>query len=87
MSARLDGAVYFIEAVACCRRDEMLLRNMSRGLYARLAERMNTTVSRIERSMRSAIAIAYSQGTLKRHFTHRPTNREFIEYLLNAAEK
>jgi len=87
MSARLDGATYFIEAAVCCHGDVLLLKNLSKGLYAQLAQRMDTTVSRIERSMRSAIAIAYDRGTLSQCFDHRPSNREFIEYLMNAVDQ
>ena len=87
MSARLDGAAYFLEAVVHCHGDALLMRNLSKGLYAQLAQRMDTTVPRIERSMRSAIAIAYERGSLSRHFTHRPTNRELIEYLMSAADQ
>ena len=87
MSARLDGAAYCLEAAVYCHDDAMLLRNLSKGLYAQLAQRMGTTVSRIERSMRSAIGIAYDRGTLNRHFSHRPTNREFLEYLMNAVDQ
>jgi len=87
MSARLDGAAYFIEAAVRCQGDAILLKNLSKGLYAQLAQRMDTTVSRIERSMRNAIAIAYDRGTLSQCFDHRPSNREFIEYLMNAADQ
>ena len=82
-----DGAAYCLEAAVYCHDDAMLLRNLSKGLYAQLAQRMGTTVSRIERSMRSAIGIAYDRGTLNRHFSHRPTNREFLEYLMNAVDQ
>lgn len=87
MSARLDGAAYFLQTAVYCHDDALLLRNLSKGLYAQLAQRMDTTVSRVERSMRSAIAIAYDRGTLSRHFSHRPTNREFILFLLRAVEQ
>ena len=86
MSVRLDGATYFIEAAVHCNGDALLMKNLSKGLYAQLAQRMDTTVSRIERSMRSAIAIAYDRGSLSRCFEHRPSNREFIEYLMNAVD-
>ena len=86
MSARLDGAAYFTEAAVYCHGDALLLKNLSKGLYAQLAQRMDASVSRIERSMRSAIAIAYERGTLSQRFTHRPTNREFIEYLMRAVD-
>lgn len=87
MPARLDGAAYFLEAVVHCSGDPLLIRNLTRGLYTRLVQRMDTTVSRVERSMRSAIAIAYDRGTLSQRFSHRPTNREFIEYLMRAVEQ
>ena len=87
MSARLDGAAYFLEAAVHCHGDALLLKNLSRGLYAQLARRMDTTVARVERSMRSAIAIAYERGALRQHFPHRPTNREFIEYLMGVIEQ
>jgi len=87
ISVRLDGATYFIEAVVHFHGDARLLKNLSKGLYAQLAQRMDTTVSRIERSMRSAIAIAYDRGALSQCFDHRPSNREFIEYLMNAADQ
>lgn len=86
MSARLDGTAYFTEAAVYCHGDALLLKNLSKGLYAQLAQRMDASVSRIERSMRSAIAIAYERGTLSQRFTHRPTNREFIEYLMRAVD-
>lgn len=87
MSARLDGAAFFVEAAVHCHGDALLLKNLSKGLYAQLAQRMDTTVPRIERSMRSAIAIAYERGSLSQCFDHRPSNREFIEYLMDAVEQ
>ena len=87
MPVRLDGAAYFIEAAVHCHGDALLLKNLSKGLYTQLSQRMDTTVSRIERSMRSAIAIAYDRGTLGQCFDHRPSNREFIEYLMNAVDQ
>lgn len=87
MSARLDGAAYLLEAVVHCHGDALLMRNLSKGLYARLAQRMDTSVARVERSMRTAIAIAYERGALKQRFDHRPSNREFIEYLMDAVER
>ena len=85
ISPRLDGSAYILEAVLHCR-DEMLLKNLSRGLYAELARRMNTTPSRVERSLRSAIHIAYDRGTLAEHFPRKPTNLEFITYMMRAVD-
>ena len=85
ISPKLDGSAYILETVLHCR-DEMLLRNLSRGLYAELARRMNTTPQRVERSLRSAIQIAYDRGTLSQHFNSKPTNRQFIAYMLRVVD-
>lgn len=86
MPARLAGSAYVVEAVSHCRGDAALMKNLSRGLYAELAERMDTTVPRIERSLRNAIAVAYERGALREVFTCRPSNKEFIEYIMKAVD-
>lgn len=85
ISPKLDGSAYILETVLHCR-DGMLLKNLSRGLYAELASRMNTTPQRVERSLRSAIQIAYDRGTLSLHFQSKPTNRQFIAYMLREVD-
>lgn len=82
ISPKLDGCAYIQEAAVYFHDDELLLKNLSRGLYAEIADRMDTTVSRIERSIRSAIVIGYERGALSRYFSHRPTNRQFIEFIM-----
>lgn len=86
ISARLNGSAYLVKAVLWARENELLLRNLSRGLYSELARGMNTTVPRVERSVRSAIAVAYERGSLAERFPRKPTNRQFIEYLLRETE-
>ena len=82
MPARLIGSACVIEAVTRFQGDRLLFRNLSNGLYTRLADSMSSTVPRIERALRSAIAVAYDRGTLGRHFPRRPTNRQFLEFVL-----
>lgn len=84
---RLDATLYLTEAVRSLRENDLLLKNLSRGLYAQLAARLNTTVPRVERSLRNGIAVGYARGAMKRVFPRRPTNREFIEYLLCEARR
>lgn len=86
MSPRLSGYAYALQAVQCCRGDGRLLKNLSSGVYARLAAQTGSTVPRVERALRSAIATAYERGALREHFPRRPTNRQFIEYLLREAD-
>lgn len=87
MPARLSGSSYIIEAVARHHGDATMMKNLSRGLYAQLASRMDTTVPRVERSLRSAIAVAYERGELRDRFPRRPSNKEFIEYMMRAVEE
>ena len=85
--SRLSGGAYLAEAVLCIQQDGMLYRNLTRGLYAVIAERNGTTVSRVERAMRNAISIAYDRGSLSGVFAEKPTNKQFIAYLLRALEE
>lgn len=86
ISPKLNGSAYLVESVLKAREDELLLRNLSRGLYQELARQMDTTVSRVERSLRSAIDVAYQRGALRSRFAARPSNKQFIEYLLRESE-
>ena len=87
ISPKLNGSAYLVESVLKAREDGLLLRNLSRGLYQELARQMDSTVSRVERSLRSAIDVAYQRGSLSDHFPSRPSNRQFIEYLLRESER
>ena len=79
--ARLSGCQYLVESVLQLDENIALLRNLSKGLYAAIAERMDTTPAGVERSMRGAIASAYARGCLEGRFKTRPSNKEFIDYL------
>lgn len=83
ISPKLNGSAYLVESVLSASEDDLLMRNLSRGLYVELAARLGTTVPRVERSLRSAIGIAYERGSLRRRFENRPSNKQFIEYLLH----
>ena len=87
ISSRLNGSAYLINSVLFARENDLLMKNLSHGLYRELASRMNTTVSRVERSLRSAIGVGYERGSLKDRFPGKPTNRQFIEYLLRETEE
>lgn len=87
ISPKLNGSAYLVESVLRARENGLLLRNLSKGLYVELAGRMDTTVSRVERSLRNAIGIAYDRGSLSSRFSSRPTNKQFIEYLLRETER
>ena len=81
---RRSGSLFVIESMFRLHMDPGLLRNLSKGLYAELASTFDTTPACIERSLRSAIAYAYEHGGLSEIFPQRPSNRAFIQYILNA---
>jgi len=83
---KLNGSAYLLEAVLHCR-EEYLMKNLSRGLYAEIARRMNTTPARVERSLRSAIRIGCERGTLSRHFPGNPSNRQLIAFVMSAVDQ
>lgn len=84
--SKLIGCRYLTEGVRLARQDTTLLRNLSRGLYLEISRNMNTTPSRIERSMRNAINVAYHSGGLDRKLPHCPSNKEFLNYVLSNIE-
>ena len=86
ISPKLHGSAILVESVLRAGEDDLLMRNLSRGLYVALASSLDSTVTRVERSLRSAIDIAYQRGSLKERFPTRPSNKQFIEYLLRESE-
>ena len=81
MPIRLTGCMYLIEAMNCLNSDPLLMRNLSKGLYAEIASRFQSTPAQVERCLRTAIATGYERGSLREHFAHHPSNREFISYM------
>lgn len=84
--SKLVGCTYLTEGVRLARLDGTLMRNLSRGLYLEIARNMNSTPSRIERSMRNAINVAYHEGGFDQKMSHCPSNKEFLNYVLNNIE-
>ena len=83
--AQLTGSAYLTEAVLLLfESSASLMRNLSKGLYAEVAQRLQTTPARVERSMRTAISTGYMRGCLDQRFRRRPSNRQFIEYLFQS---
>lgn len=83
LPARLNGTAYLAVALEAASADPALIKNLSKGLYPAVAERMRTTPACTERALRNAIYTACERGGLDARFGHCPTNREFILYLLD----
>jgi len=86
--AHIKGYTYLREAIMLVIEDNDLMNSITRKLYPSVAKTYNTSSSRVERSIRHAIKIAWARGdteTLNRIFGFtinqakgKPTNGEFI---------
>ena len=85
--ANVKGYTYLRKAIELSVNDSKLLSSMTKGLYPAIAERYNTTGSRVERGIRHAIDIAWSRGQLENMYDlfgyatrkkTKPSNGEFI---------
>ena len=86
----IQGYTYLVEAVSMAIADPFVVRNMTRhgGVYEVIAQKYNSTASRIERGIRHGIEQSFSRGdpdVLYEIFRGcvsqnkgKPTNREFI---------
>ena len=80
--SKLIGCAYLTDAVLLAKQDNMLLRNLSKGLYLEISRMTQTTPSCVERSIRNAISTAYCSHKLQGSFLQCPSNKEFIRYIL-----
>jgi len=86
--AHIKGYQYLREAIMMSVRDMEMLNSITKLLYPSIANKYQTTPSRVERAIRHAIEVAWSRGrmeTLDALFGYtintgkgKPTNSEFI---------
>jgi len=86
--AHVKGYQYLRDAIVCVVQDVALLGAVTKELYPMIAEKYNTTPSRVERAIRHAIELAWDRGNIEfmnRFFGYtinvdrgKPTNSEFI---------
>jgi len=86
--AHIKGYMYLREAIIMVYNEVEILGSITKVLYPRIAEKFNTTPSRVERAIRHAIEVAWSRGnvdSIKNLFGYtintskaKPTNSEFI---------
>lgn len=89
----IKGYDYLMAAVVMATEEPELMHIMTREFYPRLADMFNTTPSRVERSIRHAIELAWSNGSprvLTTAFGYtvgadkgKPTNGNFIAVMSN----
>ena len=84
----IKGYGYIISAVEKCLENRSKLINVIKGLYTEIAEENGDTVWRVERSIRHAIEVTWTNGNknaINKIFAYtfsvekgKPTNSEFI---------
>ena len=86
--AHIKGYQYVREAILMAIQNDDIINAVTKSLYPHLAEKFNTTPSRVERAIRHAIEVAWNRGQIEVHdkiFGYtvnsnkgKPTNSEFI---------
>lgn len=85
--AHIKGYLYLREAIDLVIRNIEILGAITKKLYPAVADKFNTTSSRVERAIRHAIEVAWDRGNkdeLNRYFGNtisdggKPTNSQFI---------
>lgn len=86
--SHIKGYQFLRDAVKMLFEDPNIVGGITKELYPELANKYNTTVSRVERSIRHAVEVSWNRGDLKlmeNIFGHsvdidkaKPTNSEFI---------
>ncbi|MFW6389643.1 MAG: sporulation transcription factor Spo0A, partial [Halanaerobiales bacterium] len=86
--AHIKGYIYLREAIELVIKDIEYLGAVTKELYPSVAEKFNTTPSRVERAIRHAIEVSWDRGNIKalnKYFGNtvsansgKPTNSQFI---------
>lgn len=86
--AHVKGYQYLRDAILRALADANLIGNITKDLYPKIADKYNTTPSRVERAIRHAIELAWGRGNIDlmtEYFGYsidlekgKPTNSEFI---------
>ena len=88
MPSHIKGYEYIREGIVLLYNDPSIIGGITKELYPEIAEKYNTSVSRVERAIRHAIEVSWNRGNLElmeEVFGHsvdydkaKPTNSEFI---------
>lgn len=76
----IKGYAYLKDAIIMAYENPQILNRITRGLYLMIADKYDTTPSRVERAMRHAIETYWSKQNKpgSKSFMSKPTNSEFI---------
>ncbi|HSJ36634.1 MAG TPA: sporulation transcription factor Spo0A [Planococcus sp. (in: firmicutes)] len=93
----INGYIYLKEAVNLVLKDPNIIQKVTKSLYPGIAERFDTTPTRVERSIRHAIELVWNRGDVKaiahtfgyseEHLRSRPSNSEFIAMMYDTVSR
>ncbi|MEC1714741.1 sporulation initiation factor Spo0A C-terminal domain-containing protein [Schinkia azotoformans] len=81
------GFLYLREAIKFVYEDATRMSRITKMIYPTIAEKYDSTASRVERGIRHSIELAWHRSDdhsfvkLKKYFPERPTNSEFIAFV------
>ncbi len=86
--ANLSGHTYLRDAIFMCYEEISVINKVTKNVYPTIANKYNTTPSRVERAIRHAIEVAWKRGNIAvvekifgytvDSYKGKPTNSEFI---------
>lgn len=82
-SAKMNGRSYIFKAVELAMESPASLNNLSGGIYQKISDMLHVSPASIERSIRTAITAANSDGKLTEKIGSVPTNKTLFRYLIN----
>ncbi|TAA70691.1 sporulation transcription factor Spo0A [Planococcus salinarum] len=93
----INGYVYLKEAVNLVLEEPGIIQKVTKSLYPGIADRFDTTPTRVERSIRHAIELVWNRGDVKviaqtfgyseEHLRSRPSNSEFIAMVYDTVSR
>ncbi len=93
----INGYIYLKEAVNLVLENPNIIHKVTKSLYPGIAERFDTTSTRVERSIRHAIELVWNRGDIKaiantfgyseEYLKNRPANSEFIAMLYDTVSR
>lgn len=93
----INGYVYLKEAVNLVLEEPGIIHKVTKSLYPGIAERFDTTPTRVERSIRHAIELVWNRGDVKaiaqifgyseEHLRSRPSNSEFVAMMYDTVSR
>lgn len=95
--AGLSGYQYLKVGLHDALIDPSILKKITQDFYPHVAQKCNTSASRVERAIRHSIEVSFTRGDAKVQYEHfgnslsnisfKPTNKEFVHTILESIKE